>query len=81
MHLRNIDGQARSYLYQYKIGDYYTVNSNKAKLMQAWNSLSRQSDFSEIRAISIIGNSDFSAVKNVLQDEFMQLTIKDLSFE
>jgi len=81
VHLRNIDGQARSYMYQYKIGDYYTVNSNKAKLMQAWNSLSRQSDFSEIRAISIIGNSDLAIVKAVLQEEFIQLAIKDLSFE
>jgi exosortase A len=53
VHLRSISGQPRSYLYQYKVGDFYTVNANKAKLMQAWNSLSRQSDFSEVRAISL----------------------------
>ncbi len=53
VHLRSINGLPRSYLYQYKVGDFYTVNKNKAKLMQAWNSLTRQSDFSEVRAVSI----------------------------
>ncbi|TPH13285.1 exosortase A [Litorilituus lipolyticus] len=53
VHLRSINGDARSYLYQYKIGDFYTFSKRMAKLMQAWNSLSRRSDYSEIRAISV----------------------------
>ena len=52
IHLRDITGNPRSFIYQYKVGDFYTVSRTKAKLMQAWNSLTRQSDYSEIRAVS-----------------------------
>ena len=72
VHLRNINGQPRSYLYQYKVGDYYTVSDNKAKLVQAWNSLTRQSDFSEVRAMSISGNNDFTEVEHRLSQAFNQ---------
>lgn len=70
VHLRTIDGRPRSYLYHYKVGDFYTVSENKAKLMQAWNSLSRQSDFSEMRAISLSGVSDLSKVESDLVQAF-----------
>ncbi len=76
VHLRTIDGQSRSYLYQYKVGDYYTVSDNQAKLMQAWNSLSRQSDFSEMRAISLAGVSDLSEVESDLVQAFNQYEFK-----
>jgi len=76
VHLRTIDGQPRSYLYQYKVGDYYTVSDNQAKLMQAWNSLSRQSDFSEMRAISLAGVSDLSKIESDLVQAFNQYEFK-----
>jgi len=76
VHLRTIDGRPRSYLYQYKVGDFYTVSENKAKLMQAWNSLSRQSDFSEMRAISLAGVSDLSKVESDLTQAFNQHEFK-----
>ncbi|WP_057833120.1 exosortase A [Colwellia sp. TT2012] len=71
VHMRDINGRPRSYLYQYKIGDFYTVSNNKAKLMQAWNSLSRQSDYSEIRAVSLAGISDLTHVEKVLSKAFL----------
>jgi exosortase A len=70
VHLRNINGQERMYLYQYKVGDFYTVNKTKAKLMQAWNSLIRQSDISEIKAVSLGGFIDYSDTKNQLLKAF-----------
>ena len=73
VHLRSINGQPRSYLYQYKIGDFYAVNENKAKLMQAWNSLSRQSDVSEIRAISLAGQIDTDIADNQLEKAFLDV--------
>lgn len=73
VHLRSISGQARSYLYQYKVGDFYTVNENKAKLMQAWNSLSRQSDFSEIRAISLAKQIDADIAEQQLTKVFTRV--------
>jgi len=73
VHLRSINGYPRSYLFQYKIGDFYTVNKNKAKLMQAWNSLSRQSDVSEIRAISLAGQVDIDMAKNQLEKGFSEV--------
>jgi len=76
VHLRTIDGQPRSYLYQYKVGDFYTVSDNQAKLMQAWNSLSRQSDFSEIRAISLAGESNLGKVERDLVQAFNQYEFK-----
>ncbi|MBU2894689.1 exosortase A [Colwellia sp. D2M02] len=66
VNLRNSRGFPRSYLYQYKIGDYFTVNANKAKLMQAWNSLTQQSDFSEIRAVSVSGITDLETAEKTL---------------
>jgi len=74
VHLRNINGQERMYLYQYKIGEFYTVNKTKAKLMQAWNSLTRQSDVSEIEAISTSGFDDFSITKKQLLKAFTLLS-------
>lgn len=73
VHLRNINGFPRSYLFQYKIGDFYTVNKNKAKLMQAWNSLSRQSDVSEIRAISLEGEVNIDRAKSLLEKGFAEV--------
>ena len=70
VHLRDKNGKQRSYLYQYKIGNFYSVSDNIAKLRQAWNSLSRQSDFSEIRAISISGKNVSDELKNQLTREF-----------
>lgn len=66
VHLRNLSGLSRSYVYQYKIGDFYTVNKNTAKLLQAWNSLSRQSDTSNIYAVSIEGIDDLSIAEDKL---------------
>ncbi|MEI6893690.1 MAG: exosortase A [Colwellia sp.] len=82
VHLRSINGTPRSYLYHYKVGDYYTVDENKAKLMQAWNSLSRQSDFSEIVAVSLVGETDIELAEKHLSDVFIQIvlpsfTVKD----
>jgi exosortase A len=73
VHLRNINGLTRSYLYQYKVGDFYMVNESKVKLMQAWNSLTRQSDFSEIRAISITGQKNFDLAEQELLSNFQQI--------
>lgn len=70
VHLRSINGHPRSYLFQYKVGDFYTINENKAKLMQAWNSLSRQSDVSEIRAVSLAGQIDIDLAKKQLEKSF-----------
>lgn len=81
VHLRNIVGVSRSYLYQFKVGDFYTVNKSKAKLIQAWNSLSRQSDYSEVRAISIAGETDLLKVTDLLQEKFTELSTKGFSFE
>jgi exosortase A len=70
VNLRNSNGKDRSYLYHYKIGSYFTVNATKAKLIQAWNSLSQQSDFSEIRAISIANINDLHTVEKILTNVF-----------
>lgn len=70
VHLRGISGLPRSYIYQYKIGSFITINENKAKLMQAWNSLTRQSDVSEIRVVSISKVSDLNAVEKRLVESF-----------
>jgi exosortase A len=79
--LRNINGESRSYLYQYKIGDFYAVNKNKAKLMQAWNSLTRQSDFSEIRAISITAQVDLNLAEKKLLESFKQRAFPEVSLK
>lgn len=73
VHLRNISGLMRSYIYQYKVGDFFTVNTNKAKFMQAWNSLTRQSDFSEVRAISIQGTENFEQTELVLLNSYKNI--------
>ncbi len=70
VHLRDFSGRSRSYLYQYKVGDYFTTNRNKAKLMQAWNSLSRQSDFSDVRAISLNNMTNIDTAKEILETAF-----------
>ena len=81
VHLRSITGQPRSYLYQYKVGDFYTVNENKAKLMQAWNSLTRQSDVSEVRAVSIKDEIDNAVAEQQLITTFMQVSFAGFSSE
>lgn len=58
VHLRNITGLARSYIFYYRVGQFTSVSKNKTKVLQAWNSLSRQSDYSEIYAVSIEGTAD-----------------------
>jgi len=81
VHLRSINAQPRSYLYQFKVGDFYGVNENKIKLMQAWNSLSRQSDFSEVRAISISGQVDFDIAEKQLLASFKSIVFPAVSFQ
>ena len=81
VHLRSVNGQPRSYLYQYKVGDFYTVNENKAKLMQAWNSLTRQSDISEVRAVSFAGQIDVSVAEDKLTMAFIQANFSEFSRE
>ena len=39
--------------------------------MQAWNSLTRQSDFSEVRAISLAGQIDADIAEKQLTKVFM----------
>ena len=77
IHLRNINGNERVYLYQYKVGDYYTVNKTQAKLMQAWNSLTRQSDISEFKAISTVNIIDIIQAKKLLASEMSKLKAID----
>ncbi len=81
VHLRSINGITRSYLYQYKVGDFYTVNENKAKLMQAWNSLTRQSDFSEVRAVSIAEQLDLHLTEQKLQESFKEIASSAILFQ
>ena len=76
VHLRDINGRSRSYLYQYKIGDFYSITDNKTKILQAWNSLSRQYDFGEVRALSIGGISDFTLAEQQLIETFKQHKFK-----
>jgi hypothetical protein len=59
------------------VGDFYTTNKNKAKLMQAWNSLSRQSDFSEVRAISLANIADINVAKQTLESAFSKYYFAD----
>jgi hypothetical protein len=77
VHLRDFSGKPRSYLFQYQVGDFYTTNKNKAKLMQAWNSLSRQSDFSEVRAISLANIADINVAKQTLESAFSKYYFAD----
>ncbi|MEW6994708.1 exosortase A [Colwelliaceae bacterium MEBiC 14330] len=81
VHLRSINGRERIYLYQYKVGDFYTVNKTKAKLMQAWNSLSRQSDISEFKAVSQSGFVDYAMTKKQLVTAFTLLSYQEDSLE
>ena len=81
VHLRSINGRERIYLYQYKVGDFYTVNKTKAKLMQAWNSLSRQSDISEFKAVSQSGFVDYAMTKKQLVKAFTLLSYQEDSLE
>lgn len=81
VHLRSINGQSRSYLYQYKVGDFYTVNENKAKLIQAWNSLSRYSDVSEIRAISLAREADLEKAERLLVNSFIKISFHEVSLK
>ncbi len=74
VHLRSIYGQERIYLYQYKVGEFYTVNKTKAKLMQAWNSLTRQSDISAIKAVSSSNFVDYMDTKKQLLKAFRLLS-------
>lgn len=81
IHLRSINGSARSYLYQYKIGEHYEISATKTKLLQGWNSLSRQSDYSEIRAVSVVGIQDFNDAKAILKRAFDTAQLEGFSVD
>lgn len=81
VHMRDINEQPRSYLFQYKVGNFYTVSESKTKLMQAWNILTRQSDFSEVRAISVAGVMNLKTAEQKLTQKFTELAAKGFSFE
>ena len=78
MHLRDIQGKVRSYLYCYLVGRYQTVSGARAKVMQAWHSLSRQSDYSEIRAVSVVNELDQHQAEVKLLAAFVQLSSMEL---
>ncbi|NQY62262.1 MAG: exosortase A [Alteromonadaceae bacterium] len=71
--MRNIVGKTRSYIYQYRAGSYRSSSKNIIKLVQAWNSLSRQSDYSEIVAISIENNDSFEVSKRILKQALLTM--------
>ena len=77
VNLRNIQGESASYLYQFKLDNYFSVSENKVKLTQALQSLFRQSDYSEINAVFIKGNSNLSSVESQLIDAFKLLLAQE----
>jgi exosortase A len=81
VNLRSINGHPRSYLYHYKVGGFYTVNENQAKLMQAWNSLTRQSDVSEIIAISLAKEVDLEIAEQQLVNSFIVNILPEISLK
>lgn len=73
VHLRNIQGLSRSYIYQYKAGDYVDISISKIKVAQAFNSLFQLFNTSEIIAVSIEGNSNLLQVEANLLAAFTEL--------
>ena len=71
--MRNIVGKTRSYICQYRAGSYRSSSKNIIKLVQAWNSLSRQSDYSEIVVISIENNDSFEVSKRILKQALLTM--------
>ncbi|ALO36466.1 hypothetical protein CMT41_18245 [Colwellia sp. MT41] len=75
VHLRNINGLSRSYIYQYKAGDYIEISTAKIKIAQAFNSLFQLIDTSEIIVVSVSDNSDLLQVEADLLDAFTKLKV------
>ena len=73
VHLRNINGLSRSYIYQYKAGHYAETSISKIKIAQAFNSLFQLTDTSDFIAVSISNNNDLPQVEAALLDELTQL--------
>jgi len=73
VHLRNIKGFSRSYIYQYRAGNYAETSINKIKIAQAFNSLFQLIDTSEIIAASISNNSNLPQVEEELLAALEQL--------
>jgi len=61
--LRNTSGKALTYVYQYQIGNFTSVSAIETKVLQVWETLTRGSDYSLIRATAIIGGSSLEADK------------------
>jgi len=76
VHLRNISGTSRSYLYQYNAGSYQLISPNTVKVVQALQSLFRLSDYSEVLAVSIEGNTDLIVSENKLIANFTEMKAK-----
>ena len=76
VHLRNIQGAPASYIYQYKVANFKSISGTKVKLMQAVQSLFRQSDFSELNAVFIAGEANSPSLEQKLQKSLAQLLAK-----
>lgn len=76
VHLRNIQGAPASYIYQYKVANFKSISATKVKLMQAIQSLFRQSDFSELNAAFIAGEVISPSLEQNLQNALAQLLVK-----
>ncbi|WP_448547404.1 exosortase A [Thalassotalea fusca] len=61
--LRNTSGKALTYLYQYQIGEFSSVSAIETKVLQIWETLTRGSDYSYVRATAIIGGSSLETDK------------------
>lgn len=79
VHLRNIQGASASYIYQYKVDQYKSVSATKVKIMQAIQSLFRQSDFSEINAGFIVGQSNLKNSEQQLIQAFEKLVMEKVN--
>ena len=66
IHLRNIRGNVKSFIYQYRSGDTVLVSAPKTKLLQAWHSITGQFGFSEIRAVAVDDELDTAIVEKRL---------------
>jgi len=66
VHLRNISGFPKSFIYQYKVGEVTQISAPKTKLQQAWNGMTGQNGLGEVRAVSIDGNADLADAQNRL---------------
>lgn len=66
VHLRNIGGSVKSFIYQYRSGSTTLISAPKTKLLQAWHSMTGQFGFSEIRAVAIDDELDTAVVEKRL---------------